>query len=202
MTRKIITSLLVITVAATLIGLGTFAYFSDIETSRGNTFTAGTLDLLVNGKNDPEVGTTVTLGNMCPSQHAWVPVDLTNDGSQDGIADIHYASVVDSEPTSDTEPETEAEKVGGDKYDISNWIVVDIWYDANNNGVVDGGEVIVPESWDVRLSKIISNNYDLGLLKAKETRKVYLSFHLHRDTPNEYQGDMSTFVIDFTLHQP
>lgn len=47
MNKKIIISLSVIgAVAAIAIG-GTIAYFSDVETSTGNTFTAGRLDLLV-----------------------------------------------------------------------------------------------------------------------------------------------------------
>jgi len=37
--------MLIIGAASMLIGAGTVAYFSDTETSTGNTFTAGTLDL-------------------------------------------------------------------------------------------------------------------------------------------------------------
>lgn len=38
-------SILAIGIAAAMLGAGTFAYFSDTETSSGNTFTAGTIDL-------------------------------------------------------------------------------------------------------------------------------------------------------------
>ena len=45
--NKILTSLIVIGIVASVIGAGTIAYFSDTETSAGNTFTAGNLDLKV-----------------------------------------------------------------------------------------------------------------------------------------------------------
>ena len=50
MNKKILISLCVIgAVAAIAIG-GTIAYFSDTETSTGNTFTAGSIDLTVDSK--------------------------------------------------------------------------------------------------------------------------------------------------------
>ena len=66
-------------------GAGTFAYFSDVETSTGNTFTAGTLDLKIKGGEDWGDGVTTavwTMSNMAPG----VPIDfgsidLRNDGN-------------------------------------------------------------------------------------------------------------------------
>jgi len=45
--RKILVSLSIIAVVAAIAVGGTVAYFSDVETSAGNTFTAGTLDLKI-----------------------------------------------------------------------------------------------------------------------------------------------------------
>jgi predicted ribosomally synthesized peptide with SipW-like signal peptide len=42
MDKKILASMLIIAVASTLLGAGTVAYFSDTETSKGNTFTVAT----------------------------------------------------------------------------------------------------------------------------------------------------------------
>ncbi|MBT9175600.1 MAG: hypothetical protein DDT22_01280 [candidate division WS2 bacterium] len=47
--RKILVSLSIIGVIGALAIGGTIAYFSDVETSAGNTFTAGTLDLEISG---------------------------------------------------------------------------------------------------------------------------------------------------------
>jgi predicted ribosomally synthesized peptide with SipW-like signal peptide len=48
--RKILVSLSIIGVVAAIAIGGTIAYFSDVETSSGNTFTAGKLDLKVNSE--------------------------------------------------------------------------------------------------------------------------------------------------------
>ena len=42
---------MVIALAATLVAGATTAYFSDVERSFGNTFTAGSLDLKIDGKD-------------------------------------------------------------------------------------------------------------------------------------------------------
>jgi len=47
MDTKILASLMVIGLVASAIGMGTYAYFSDTETSTGNTFTAGAIDLKI-----------------------------------------------------------------------------------------------------------------------------------------------------------
>lgn len=50
MNTKILASLVVIGLVASTIGMGTLAYFSDTETSTGNTFVAGKLDLKVDSE--------------------------------------------------------------------------------------------------------------------------------------------------------
>ncbi len=64
--KKILVSLSIIAAVAAVIVGATTAYFSDTETSTGNTLTAGTLDLYVNGQN-PLEGPVVTLSDLKPS---------------------------------------------------------------------------------------------------------------------------------------
>lgn len=75
--RKIAFSGISILAALALIGGATFAFFSDIETSSGNTFTAGSLDLRIDSEchyflddNDVGCGEGAAFGN-------WVESDLT-----------------------------------------------------------------------------------------------------------------------------
>lgn len=49
--KRILLFALVLVLLVSIIGVGTFAYFSDTETSTGNSFTAGTLDLSVDNQN-------------------------------------------------------------------------------------------------------------------------------------------------------
>lgn len=50
--RKILVSLSIIAVVGAIAIGGTIAYFSDVETSTGNTFSAGTLDLQIRDQNE------------------------------------------------------------------------------------------------------------------------------------------------------
>ena len=52
MNKKILASWIIIAIVSMLLGAGTVAYFSDVETSSGNTFTAGTLDLQIRNGNE------------------------------------------------------------------------------------------------------------------------------------------------------
>ena len=109
-----------LTIAALLVmamvGGGTWAYFSDTETSTGNTFTAGTLNLVnvisgtgakstvteqVDGLND-----WVVVANLAPGDSGTITWTLSNSGTLDG-----YLTITSSVVTTDngvTEPETNA----------------------------------------------------------------------------------------------
>ena len=87
--KKILISSSIIAVAAAVVIGATTAYFSDTETSTGNTFTAGTLDLKLWDGDSWENGVsgTVVIGNMAPG----VPsgnfnVYIRNFGSMPGKA--------------------------------------------------------------------------------------------------------------------
>lgn len=221
---------------ALLVG-ATYAFFTDNETSSGNTFTAGTLDLKVNGTDVP--GTLVTLSAKPSENLEPVTVTLTNTGSNGGIADLHFTAVVDSQGVT-TEPECAADAENGiwngqdclsptsPQFDVSNKIGVDIGYDLDNSGAVDDDEYLIwtdssnpfvmdagELSWGTNtnenkvvatLAKLNSVGFDLGYLVGAGAgagpRNLVLSFHLDSNTGNAYQGDVSTFDIEFTLHQP
>ena len=67
--RSILLSLMTIALVGALVGGGVFAYFSDTETSTGNTFTAGTLDLNLDAGNTNVVKFTVSDVKPGDSRH-------------------------------------------------------------------------------------------------------------------------------------
>ena len=73
--KKIIGLTIAVLLIIGLVGGGTFAYFSDTETSTGNTLTAGTLNLQV-GAADP-VTDKVTLANIKPTDSGNAAIWLT-----------------------------------------------------------------------------------------------------------------------------
>lgn len=95
--RKILTSVLVITLVA-ILGIGaTIAIYSETETTEGNTFTAGILDLTVDGEDDP-ISFTFSADGMVPGQtYSGGCVDLANVGSIDGKLTVKVSNPVSNE---------------------------------------------------------------------------------------------------------
>src|SRR3989344_2901673 len=79
---KILLSVASIAAAAALVIGATFAFFSDVETSTGNTFTAGELDLLVdntcyyNKLADGEPNCPTEDAEQNPIETTWTSIDL------------------------------------------------------------------------------------------------------------------------------
>jgi predicted ribosomally synthesized peptide with SipW-like signal peptide len=84
--KKILVSLMVIALVAGLVGAGLSAYFSDTETSTGNTFSAGTLDLVLSDNDETDQNgvsaTWASPSNWAPGQTVTATLTLKNTGSQ------------------------------------------------------------------------------------------------------------------------
>lgn len=86
MKKKILAAVVGLMLVAALAGAGTFAYFSDTETSSNNTFTAGTLDMALSndglfGGTDSVTGTWVSPANWAPGEEVSATLHFTNKGS-------------------------------------------------------------------------------------------------------------------------
>ncbi|AKB29845.1 hypothetical protein MSSIT_3126 [Methanosarcina siciliae T4/M] len=84
--KRMLLSVLIIGTVAVVAGAGTWAAFSDTETSNNNTFTAGTLDLtlgqLVTGG--------VNLANIYPGANGTMAWDVENVGSINGTLSLAF----------------------------------------------------------------------------------------------------------------
>src|SRR3989344_1481570 len=81
---KILLSVASIAAAAALVIGATFAYFSDSETSSGNVFSAGTVDLVLSDDNETDLdGVTATFGaaDMAPGECTTGTLNIKNAGS-------------------------------------------------------------------------------------------------------------------------
>ena len=137
--KKILISLMAIALVIGLVGAGAFAYFSDTETSTGNAFAAGTLDLTVNGNN----GTNTVLfnsTNMKPGSQPKGTYTLNNIGSIAGYIDIENVSFVSNENTL-TEPEIEAGDTTSDTGELDDVLNVRMFLDYNGDGWISTGDV-------------------------------------------------------------
>jgi len=118
MNTKILASFLIIGLVASAIGMGTYAFFSDTETSTGNTFTAGSIDLKIDldrdGSNvwvlkDLVAGTDkfFTYSDVKPGDDGELTVSL-HVYSNDAYGCFYIDPYLDTDNTC-TEPELEVE---------------------------------------------------------------------------------------------
>jgi len=157
--RNILMSVLVIGIALAMMGMGTFSYFSDTETSNGNTFTAGTLDLKIDGKDKNVVKFTVD--NMHPGSQIRGHWNLTNSGTIKGYLDLENIGV-----TSYENGRSDVEKAAGDttggnpgkgKGELQDLVNVRLFVDYNRDGWISTGDKVfyngkvgdLPSSFDL-----------------------------------------------------
>ncbi|WP_277555482.1 TasA family protein [Halobaculum limi] len=87
--RRVLGALGTVGVASAGAGAGTFALFSDTETSSGNSVQAGTLDLtLGNGGS-----ATLTASEVAPGDSGVSALQVNNDGNLDGSLDVNVSNV-------------------------------------------------------------------------------------------------------------
>jgi predicted ribosomally synthesized peptide with SipW-like signal peptide len=217
MNTRIILSLAIIgAVAAIAIG-GTVAYFSDTETSTGNTFTAGTIDISVDNMN-PWIH-SYTLADMKPGYTDYINFEIQNTGSDPNPVDVWKNIHVISEATgAQSEPECTEEQgtwdnsqktctsMGVENNNLSAAIIYDLnveVYDATGTKV--WWQTIYVDSDNKNLDDVYGVNGDqkvyLGMIPAGGNMKVAQSYHLAASTTNWAQGDIMTFDITLTAEQ-
>ncbi|HOV70477.1 MAG TPA: TasA family protein, partial [Clostridia bacterium] len=131
MKKRIIMSVMAIAICTVLLFGATTAYFSDKETSNGNTFTAGTLDLLIDGGNDNVVGYNVT--NMYPDNEPAKAYILKNNGSLGGYLNITSATKTSMENDL-IEPEREAGDTTEGTGELDQFLRIQLYFDLDNSG--------------------------------------------------------------------
>jgi len=211
MNKKILISLSVIaTVAALAIG-ATRAYFSDVETSTGNTFTAGTIDISVNDQN-PWIQ-KFTMKDMKPSYTDYINFKIQNFGSAPNPVDVYKHLIIDKEETgAQTEPECTEEEGTWDNSTkkctnmqkpndkISEAILYDLYVKVSNSqGKLIWWQAIYTE--DVTVAQIACKDIYLGMIPAGGWMEVKQSYHMNKDTTNWAQGDIMTFSIEVKAEQ-
>jgi predicted ribosomally synthesized peptide with SipW-like signal peptide len=135
-----------------LVGGGAFAAFSDTETSAGNTFSAGTLDLTYNiaytysgagtvtvtplgaGVENNGVDSHISFANVAPGDSGVITWKITNAGSLPGKLNVQTHRVNDYDGVN-PEPELVIEGIGitgttPGELDNNMWLTTDYWMDA------------------------------------------------------------------------
>lgn len=215
--KKIILSLAIVAIAGAIVTGVTVSYFSDTETSKDNTFAAGTMDLDING-GDVAVQ-TMDLSNKAPGDSgAETGTTLKNAGSLDGELDV-ATGVVTNYPCTDsanggrddgTESCTaDAGTLGANAemalyLDIDEsgaWNLNDIGLKSDETEYTNGGSTALDyDTMDNYSSKIWNDVYN-GLMATGAQDGFVIDWEVPTTAGNDIQGDALKFDITFTLEQ-
>lgn len=216
--KKILLSLSTISAVAILAVVGTTAYFTDEEKSEGNSFTAGTIDIAVDGQNPWTQSETLNVVDMKPSQHEYTEYVIKNVGTNPANV-WKKIDVKTQEEGTTSEPECVAYGgtwtnpngpcTGGTpkndiatviRYDMSVW-VYNVDPKTNPSAQPVWWQVIYTDEMGKMLSAVNGQNILLGMIPEGWYMKVQQSYHMDKDTGNWAQGDKLTFDITLKAEQ-
>lgn len=203
--RKILVSLSIIAAVAVIVVGATAAYFNDTETSSGNTFTAGTLNLQV-GNDDPTTW-SYSAGDIKPGDEDKEFVTIKNTGSTDGYLHITFANLINDEMGC-TEPEGQPEGTditcdnpGEEQGELAENLDILIYLDENEDEDFDlGTDTLIYQGKAKGILQGDLFNYPLPAGTIKEDEFV-LEIKLDSSVGNIVQSDSTGFDIVFELTQ-
>jgi len=209
--RKILISILIVGIITALLGLGTIAYFSDSETTSA-TVTAGVINLEVNG--NATWSETYQLDDIKPCRVKYINLTLhLEEGTNPARIWFRIKNVTDDGGEfSDAEEEADP---NNEINNISDQILVDLfiryWLCGSQGGGVYSDNWIITEDDHMSLRDLecqyIKLTYDDLCCGTKDVFypchdiDVSISLHLKGNAGNEYQGDSTTFDIEFYAEQ-
>ena len=198
-------------VAAVAIG-GTIAYFSDTETSVGNTIIAGTIDIAVDDQN--AWTETFTIDDLKPGETENKDFRVNNVGSNPVNLSKKLFNIEGDQGTA-SEPEcvkeagnwNDTDKTCDNPANVYYNIQDHIYYDLSVKVHENGGNLIWWQEIETG-NRILTNVYpndntyiDLGMIPVGGYMIVHQSYHFDENAGNEYQGDTLTFDMEFKGEQ-
>ena len=217
MDKKILASMLIIGVVSILLGAGTVAYFSDTETSKGNTFTVSSAspNLIVwwpvppynvpATRYDDEIGkqlpTLFNVDDLKPGDSGETICHVNNIGDVDGILYFNIINLANDENTC-IEPE---QKAGDDptstEGELGEHLRITVLY--GDEGWPRSAYYTAID--DVPLNDLEDNPQLLGELVyedgIRDGKDIIIQWRLPTSTTNIVQTDTATFDIVFILNQ-
>lgn len=196
-----------LTVAAlmiiTIVGGGTWAYFSDVENSANNSLTAGTLDLNIDGGNTAV--TTFSLTNAAPGDSGTGNSALSNVGSLSGELDIEFSTITNTGGSGGGEYEDGNGDLGG-VAEIAVFIDVDQsggWSTGDIGLKSDGTTYNNPTALDyAAIDNYGNDSWDaIETMVSSIADDFIVMWRIPTSAGNNIQGDSISFSVAFTLEQ-
>jgi len=170
-----------------LIGGGTYAYFSDSEVTN-NTFAAGTLDLSV------QPTTIIDISNLAPGDSMTRAFELHNEGTLD-IKNVTLGTTY-----------TVVDAKGDNTEDFAKYIEVEFLYNMDQfnefiyKTTLDQLKDMSPKAVS---EKIFNEALDGGILKAGDEHDLVVKFNFldNGEDQNQFQGDKLNLTWTFNASQ-
>lgn len=205
--KKILLSLSTIAIVAAVVIGATTAYFSDTETSVGNTFTAGTIDIAINEQNP--WNQSFALADMKPGYTDNINFVVNNNLGDPNPVNVYKKISVTGEATGAlTEPECVEQ---GGTWSAGQCTGMSVDNDNLSGAITYGLNVEVYDAAGVKvwwqkiysgddghtLDELYGNSQEiyLGMVPAGGSMKVVQEYTLDPETTNWAQGDVMTFDI-------
>ncbi|OGI27943.1 MAG: hypothetical protein A2359_00195 [Candidatus Moranbacteria bacterium RIFOXYB1_FULL_43_19] len=207
--KRILLSLSIIVAVGAIVVGATISQFSDVEKSTGNTFTAGTIDIAIDGDNpwtdhydipDLKPGETGYI-NFNIQNFGENPVNvsklLSNFQNTGGVQDYDCSSLGGK---TSSEPECVAEGTTR-KDDVQSKIEYDLYVEVYKNA---DDKIWWQEIFNPDEKKTLTQVYGggtpvaLGMIPVGGHMLVKQSYHFVYNAGNEYQGD--TLSFDMTIN--
>jgi spore coat-associated protein N len=201
--KKIVGLSIAVLLIIGLVGAGTYAYFSDTESSTNNSLTAGTLDLNIDG--DDVAVTTFTASDVAPGESGTGNSTLDNVGSISGELDIATSAVANSAGSGGTEYEGGSGELGANAQ-IAVYLDVDqsgTWNAGDIGLLSDGTTYSFPTvlNYD-EIDEYASEDWDaVETMAATASDDIVVNWQVPTGAGNDIQGDTVSFDITFTLEQ-
>lgn len=181
---------------------GTWAYFSDTESSANNTLTAGTMDLNVDGGN--AAVTTFSVTGKAPGDSGTGSTTLANAGNLSGELDITFSAI--------TNTGNGTGEFGDSSGDLGGVAEMAVYVDVDQSGAWNAGDIGLKSdgttySSPTALNYATINSYGSDTFNAVETvnasaaDSLVIDWRIPTSAGNSIQGDSVSFDITFTLEQ-
>ena len=197
-----------LTVAALLVigmvGSGTWAYFSDVESSVDNSLTAGTLDLNIDGGN--VAVTTFSEAAVGPGDSGSGSSILSNVGSYAGELDIAFSAITNTPGAGGREYEGGSGELGG-VATMAVYLDIDQSADWSSGDIglkSDGTTYNHPTALDyATIDSYGSLTFDavIASMAASAADDFIVLWQVPTSADNTIQGDSVSFDVTFTLEQ-
>ena len=204
--KKIINLLSILAIVAGLVLGISGAYFTDVEASPTNIFSAGILELSTDGEY-----TTMPIEatNIKPGDSGLAKIRLKNTGSLSGLIEAATIVVLDDLENGCNAPEELVDSTcgnpGQDRGELDKYLEIRLWIDADEDDLLSVADEIYFIESEVLVDSdgIINQPSDQISLDPDQVTDVKLFWQADPSHTggNVFQGDATSFSISFDFKQ-